>query len=85
MHSLAPPYLTVMRGSKHNFHNTSSLTMHVKRAHAYTSMHMQVLAQRLQPTSALLDALDEEWTSELVGAMRSPGSSPTGQFIVTLP
>ena len=46
--------------------------------------HAQVLAQRLQPTSALLDALDEEWTTELVGAMRSPGSSPTGECLLTL-
>ena len=46
--------------------------------------HAQVLAQRLQPTSALLDALDEEWATELVGAMRSPGSSPTGECLLTL-
>ena len=52
---------------------------HVLHMSTHAHAHAQVLAQRLQPTSALLDALDEEWATELVGAMRSPGSSPTGE------
>ena len=43
---------------------------------------MAVLAQRLQPTSALLDALDDGWPRDLREALGSNEGGPTGEVLL---
>ena len=40
-----------------------------------------VLAQRLQPTSALLDALDDEWPRDMHEALEISENSPTSEIL----